>query len=409
MSTSITLTAVVALAFAAGGAIVPRGPDIGAAPAPSASPPAEATPLHDGLLTPGDYTVAPFGGAEWAPCGPAEDRCPEASVDDDLRFTFTVPDGWAGAPLGSDIWLASFANSGPAGAGFLIGRGGWLSSDPCADEDPDVPVGPTVEDFVEALVSHPALEVGEPIDVSVGGYAGKYLDLQAPADLSDCPYFRAWDPTFYAQGPSNQWHIWVLDVDGVRVVIHGSDYPGTAPERSEELRDIVESIRIEHDPSLAPRPSPSTAGSASTFSGWPAARPENNPAGQYSWLPGRVSWMHRGELEMTFFRVDEAAFGLPASVLPDDVRRTASDFAGPTSSVPALVADLQDADAHKQLWYVDRGDTRMFLLVQAPSETSPAALAESEAIIRSIRPEPMEHTGLGFRLVFSLPAGWDSG
>ncbi len=74
------------------------------------SPP---TPLHQGTLSAGTYTVAPFGGEEWAPCGPSETPCPEAARDDDIRFTFRVPDGWAGAPFGSDIWLADAANSGP--------------------------------------------------------------------------------------------------------------------------------------------------------------------------------------------------------------------------------------------------------------------------------------------------------
>ena len=154
MSATISLTAVAVLALAVGVALAPDTPEVAApapsaspSPAPSASPP---TQLHQGSLTPGDYTVAPFGGAEWAPCGPSEEPCPEAATDDDIRFTFTVPEGWAGAPFGSDIWLAAEHNSGPDGAGFLIGRGGWLYSDPCAESgDPDIPVGPTVDDFVE--------------------------------------------------------------------------------------------------------------------------------------------------------------------------------------------------------------------------------------------------------------------
>jgi hypothetical protein len=189
--------------------------------------------------------VAPFEGDAWAPCGPAEEPCPEASVDDAIRFTFTVPEGWAGAPFGSDIWLADQANSGPAGAGFAIGRGGWIYSDPCTSPEVDVPVGPTVDDFVGALVDHPLLDVTAPVDITLAGYPGKYLELQGPADLTDRTMFQAWGPTFYAQGPSDHQPIWVVDVEGVRVVIHGSEFPGTAPERSAELRAIVDSMVIE--------------------------------------------------------------------------------------------------------------------------------------------------------------------
>jgi hypothetical protein len=181
-----------------------------------------------------------------------------------------------------------------------------MYSDPCVGEDPDLPVGPTVEDFVDALVTHPALDVGEPVDIMLGGYPGKYLDLQAPADLSDCQYFQAWAPTFYAQGPSNQWHIWVADVDGVRVVIHGSDYPGTAPERSEELRAIVDSMRIERDPALAPSPAPSLAvpslrspGPEGVTNGWIAFSSQPH-AGQVRETDGR----HGGDIYLAHDRDD---------------------------------------------------------------------------------------------------------
>ena len=59
----------------------------------------------------------------------------------------------------------------------------WLFSDPCADAVvPDIPVGPSVDDFVTALVEHPLLDVTDPVDVTVDGYTGKHLELQAPSD-----------------------------------------------------------------------------------------------------------------------------------------------------------------------------------------------------------------------------------
>ena len=46
----------------------------------------------------------------------------------------------------------------PQGMGLLFGRGGWLNSDPCIKVDllPDIPVGPTVDDFANALADHPS-------------------------------------------------------------------------------------------------------------------------------------------------------------------------------------------------------------------------------------------------------------
>lgn len=54
----------------------------------------------------------------------------------------------------------------------------------------------------------------------------------------------SWDPGIYAQGPNHLWHLWVLDVDGVRVVIRSDTYPGTSPQIQAELQAIVDSIQI---------------------------------------------------------------------------------------------------------------------------------------------------------------------
>lgn len=124
-------------------------------------------------------------------------------------------------------------------------RGSWLASDPCAEAGADIPVGPTVDDFANALADHPLLDTTDPVNVTLGGYSGKYEELQTPADLSECAFFRPWDPGIYAQGPGQRCRIWILDVDGIRVVIHADDYAETSPEHQAELQAIVDSIQIE--------------------------------------------------------------------------------------------------------------------------------------------------------------------
>ena len=110
---------------------------------------------------------------------------------------------------------------------------------------PDIAVGPSVDDFANALADHPLLDVTDPVDVTLAGYSGKYLDLQVPADLSKCEVYRPFDPGLFAQGPSHQWHLWILDVDGLRFVVQAVDYPGTSAAHRAELQAIVESIRFE--------------------------------------------------------------------------------------------------------------------------------------------------------------------
>lgn len=221
-------------------------------PIPSPLPSPSPASFPEGPLAAGSYSTQPFVGAGSLCQGQA--GCTEASAEDDaIRITFTVPEGWAG--IGGTIFRTVEANSPPGGAGLLFSRGPWLFSKPCGLQPaPDVPTGTTVDDFVTALVDHPELDVTSPMDVTLAGYSGKYLELQAPANIAtnqdspapgECSYYFVWDPGIYAQGPNHLWHIWVLDVDGIRVVIRADTYPGTTAAVQAQLTAIVNSIQIE--------------------------------------------------------------------------------------------------------------------------------------------------------------------
>jgi len=226
------------------------------APAPStgSAAPSNAGPLAlpDGPLAAGTYVSTPFApGHPYTSCmTPPQPGCSE-SEDDSIGVTLTVPDGWAG--VDSAVWLAAEENSAPAGAAFGFGRGGWLHTDPCltaaqlaAGVKPDVAVGPSVDNFANAIADHPLLEATDPVAVTLGGYSGKYVDLQLPTDLTGCATsYYPWEPGIYAQGPGHRWHLWILDVDGVRVVVAAMDYAGTSSQHQAELQAIVDSIQIE--------------------------------------------------------------------------------------------------------------------------------------------------------------------
>jgi hypothetical protein len=220
------------------------------APTPTASPssPAASTAvalIHDDPLAAGTYRIA-----QWdTGCGARQPGCSPSPAHDAVRMTLTVPDGWAGVGNGASIWLSAKLMEAPDGAGLTVGRGAWLLSDPCTKAQhavaPDVAVGPSVDDFANALADHPLLDVTDPVDVTLAGYSGKYVDLQVPADISMCEVYRPFDPGIYAQGPSHQWHLWILDVDGLRFVVQSTDYAGTSAQHQAELKAIVESIKIE--------------------------------------------------------------------------------------------------------------------------------------------------------------------
>lgn len=169
-----------------------------------------------------------------------------------LRLAITVPDGWK-ALEGFDgsviVPEGDGSTDGPDGAGAILGwsnRAGF-HSDPClqvAHQRPDIAVGPSVGDFVGAIRAHPLLSTSEPVGVELDGHRGLRLTLTAPLDLSGCDNWRPWEPGIFAQGPGNIWTLWIIDVDGLRMVLLASEFPGTSAQDRAALQAMIESIRF---------------------------------------------------------------------------------------------------------------------------------------------------------------------
>ena len=260
---AVVVVAIVGIRFLPGSSI--GGPGPSPTPLPTPSPTQSTSPLPalfpNGPLPAGNYTIQPFVGPGGLCVGESlQAGCTEAGAEDDsIRITLTVPDGWTGLEYSIVPSVESY--SPPGGGALLFGRGGWLytvsqvcgGSGPDAPTGPDIPTGTTVDEFVTALADHPDLDVNSPVDVTLGGYSGQYLELRAPAntttdelgpDPSGCNYYFVWEPGIYAQGPNALWRIWVLDVDGVRVLVRSDSFPGTSPQVQAQLAAIVDSIQI---------------------------------------------------------------------------------------------------------------------------------------------------------------------
>ena len=254
--------------LAIGGAVFALGPGrsgVGG-PGPTPSPTQSPTPivLTSGPLAAGRYVTTPFDpsapntfcpdGPGKCPIGVCVDSqqvgCTENPADDTIRISFTVPDGWHGAPRNS---VSAPTTGAPDGAWLVFTRGASLYSDPChSTPPPDIAVGPTVDDFANALVAHPTLDVTTPVDVTLAGFTGKYMDLTVPDPM--CPSrtdpvtdqeYWVWEPGFFGQGPGHRWHLWILDVNGIRVVIQAMDFAATSAQHQAELQAIVQSIQIQ--------------------------------------------------------------------------------------------------------------------------------------------------------------------
>ena len=208
---------------------------VASAPTPAVTPKPTTS-----LLDPTPEPTASLVTHALTPFGP-DDKDPRAAS---ITITFDAPASWERFE-GIGVWVES--NGPPEGAALLFYRGGALFNEPClTDEEAgaDVPVGPTVDDLVTALVDHPSLDVTSPVDVTLAGYPGKYLDLQVPGDISTCTTYRPLDAHHYAQGPGQRWHMWVLDVDGVRVLVETNDFARTSAARLAEEQAIIRSLKI---------------------------------------------------------------------------------------------------------------------------------------------------------------------
>lgn len=165
---------------------------------------------------------------------------------DSMTFAITAPPSWE-LWEGLGVWPAGRGNAPPDGAYVGLYPGGSLFSEPCLTDEAaaaDIPVGSTVDDLVTALVDHPSLAVTAPVDVTLAGYSGTYLELTVPDDFSDCFRYMPMDHHIYAQGPGQRWHMWVLDVDGVRVQVETNDYAGTPAQTLAEEQAIIDSLEI---------------------------------------------------------------------------------------------------------------------------------------------------------------------
>jgi hypothetical protein len=221
--------------------------------APSKAPPAP-TPRRVGLghekLKPGTYVLDPGRKARALGFGHPP------------KFEVTVPAGWfsfGGWAMheGRKIYAA------PAFVTFWdVDR---VYATPCKwKSKPMVDPGPGVDGLASALAKQPLRHAAAPTDVVLAGFRGKYLHWSVPTEVAfdeaqpekalfpDCDEdtFQSWTGALgwasdrYQQAPGQVDRIWILDVNGERVVIDASYLPTASARQRRELDSIVHSIRF---------------------------------------------------------------------------------------------------------------------------------------------------------------------
>ena len=233
MGATVAAAVVVVAAIVTSG-ILPTTRNVADPPPNAPLEPRISSRLDEGPLDAGTYTV-------------------EGVFDVDLAFT--VPDGWSVGDVGVDhVEIVSvppddaIRPSDDMGVGFFLIDN--LFVDPCAMDDRTIepPIGPTVEDLAEGFANVPGYRASSPVATTIDGYRGLRMDLDLA--LFMCPFSEAhlWTtPAGWIQslrGEQELNTLWIIDVDGVRLVTDSYAIPGAADDDRAELESIVESIRI---------------------------------------------------------------------------------------------------------------------------------------------------------------------
>jgi hypothetical protein len=204
-----------------------QGTDTNGIPTEQAIP-----PLSGGALEPGRYVFTSY----------------DPGLDASYRISIDVADGYEG--IGG--WAARRIGTSQTGVNTLAI--GDVYADPCQWEGSliDRSAISSTDDVVAALASQEGLRVSTPTDVTVDGFAGTYMERTVPArtDLSDCDggRFRVYlEPSGGDRYlvPGLLQRLWILDIEGVPLVIEAGNDQGTSAQVRAELVQMVESVQID--------------------------------------------------------------------------------------------------------------------------------------------------------------------
>ena len=205
----------------------------------SVGPPPAATPTPSPTPSPTPVPVKGLPGS--GPLNPG--RYVMAMADAPVDVEFTIGPGWT-----SGGW---YINTDTSSIGLWTVPN--VFTDACVDTLPDPAVGPTVDDLVTALDEQANTDMSTPIDVVVDGHPGVRVDLSPSDNLSSgaCAYLTLWSRPDGTPGraidlnePGSKIQpVWILDVDGERVVIVA--WSSTAEDATADtIADVMDSMTL---------------------------------------------------------------------------------------------------------------------------------------------------------------------
>jgi hypothetical protein len=155
-------------------------------------------------------------------------------------------------------------------AGPVVGFSVWdvarVPTDPCHPLTTFREPGPTVDDLVNALVAQKSRNASKPKEVTVDGHRGQYLEWSVPkdakvvgdADFVGCDVqsnghldFVSWETDGggerYQQEAGQVDRLWVLDVDGHRLLADATFSLAASQAARDELAAVAASLKFVDD------------------------------------------------------------------------------------------------------------------------------------------------------------------
>ena len=128
---------------------------------------------------------------------------------------------------------------------------GTVMDDPCHASTGTDP-GPTVRDLAEAIHRQRGHRATAPVPVSLDGHSGLYLEITGPGrkELDNCVdrTFTVWrgddDLPSVTDVPGTVFQIWILDVNGDRIVVNETTTSHETTAEKAEVRAIAESTHF---------------------------------------------------------------------------------------------------------------------------------------------------------------------
>ena len=266
LSVLVVATAVALLASACGAAAISPGPTSG----PGSVPPAAlvAQPTTTIAPTPTAASTAPTPAPSTTP-EPTSGSVNTAPVAGTLAPTVIGAGSYPGVTVvalpGWHVSDGSFVDplSGPV-LGVSVWDVGQVPRNPCHWQGQLYDPGKTVDDLVKALVAAPLRHASKPTSVTLGGYPGQYFEWSVPGNmvLIGDSNFKGCDAdpssgnrdfvSWFGNGKGERYQqvagqvdrVWVLDVNGQRLVVDATHTPAATQADLAAQEQIVESLRF---------------------------------------------------------------------------------------------------------------------------------------------------------------------